>query len=66
MRISQKLFKNAKNCLKNAKGFSDFLLYFCKRNFKLKFWCQKQNETTMKTSTISQKSQLTPIDFVEL
>ena len=61
-----KNIKRGKTNINNGNKFQNFYYIFA-NEISIKFFStKKQKETTMKTSTISQKSQLTPIDFVEL
>lgn len=57
-----KMKKVIGKCQKNT----IFLLYFCKRKFSHFFSTKKQNETTMKTTPILQKSRLNSYRFCRI
>ena len=62
-----KTIEKRQNLPKKCQRFFGFFCIFLQTKFQLNFLVlKKQKETTMKTSTISQKFLLTPIAFAEL
>ena len=62
-----KTIEKRQNLPEKCQRFFGFFCIFLQTKFQLNFLVlKKQKETTMKTSTISQKFLLTPIAFAEL